>query len=272
MEWTVVSPPGRWFDLSLSELWAHRELLGFLVWRDVKVRYKQTLIGGAWAVIQPLATMLLFTLIFSRLAHLPTEGMPAPIFYFTGLLPWLYFSAALTNSANTIVEHQRVVTKVYFPRLILPLSGVLPGLVDFGVSFVVLIVLAMMMGVSISYTILLTPLFVILAMLAALGAGLWLSSLNALYRDFRYALPFFIQVLFFASPVIVPASFIPDRYQWILGLNPIAGAISGFRWAFTGVNEFPRAFILSGSIVTVGLLISGLLFFRRVEHLIADVV
>ncbi len=270
--WAEITPPGKWFGLNLPELWRSRELLAFFVWRDVKVRYKQTLVGAAWAVLQPLATMAIFIVVFSRVAKLPTGPIPPAVFYLSGLVPWLYFSAALTNSANTIVEHQRVVTKVYFPRLILPMSGVLPAAVDFGISFVILLGTSLFMGVQFGWRVMLAPLFLLFAMVAALAGGVWLSGLNALYRDFRYALPFFVQLLFFASPVIVPTTFFEEKYRWILALNPMSGVISGFRWALTGVGAFPSDLVIIGLVVSFFILVSGLMFFSRLEDVIADVV
>src|SRR5208283_1281854 len=201
-----IIPPGRWWALPLDELWNYRELLYFFVWRDIKVRYKQTAIGAAWAVLQPLLTMLVFSLFFGRLAHIPSDGLPYPIFYYCALLPWMYYAAALQNATNTIVDNQRLITKVYFPRLILPLSSVLSGMVDFGISFLMFVVMMIFYGIRPTAAALWIPAFLLLAVVTALGVGLWLAALNSLYRDVRYVLPFLIQLWMFASPVAYPSS------------------------------------------------------------------
>src|SRR6202142_1981946 len=201
-----IEPPTRGWVLPFAELWEYRELLYFFVWRDIKVRYKQTAIGAAWAVLQPFLTMLIFSLFFGKLAHIPSEGLPYPIFYYSALLPWMYFAAALQNTTNTIVDNQRLITKVYFPRLALPLSSVLSGLVDFGVSFLMFIAIMIYYGIRPTPAIFWFPAFLLLAILTALGTGLWLSALNAIYRDVRYVLPFLVQFWLFASPVVYPVS------------------------------------------------------------------
>src|SRR3984957_12726797 len=213
-----ITPPTRWWILPFGELWNFRELIYFFVWRDIKIRYKQTAIGAAWAVLQPLLTMLIFSLFFGRLAHIPSEGLPYPIFYYSALLPWMYFAAALQNATNTIVENQRVITKVYFPRVALPLSSVLSGLVDFGVSFLMFCVLMVYYHVHPGLAILWMPAFLLLAVLTALGVGLWLAALNAIYRDVRYVLPFLVQFWLFASPVAYPSSLVPQKWRWLYGL------------------------------------------------------
>src|ERR1700685_4123968 len=222
-----ITPPTRWWILPFGELWDFRELIYFFVWRDIKIRYKQTAIGAAWAVLQPLLTMLIFSLFFGRLAHIPSEGLPYPIFYYSALLPWMYFAAALQNATNTIVENQRVITKVYFPRLALPLSSVLSGLVDFAVSFLMFVVLMIYYGIRPTVSMLWFPAFLSLAILVALGVGLWLSALNAIYRDVRYVLPFLVQFWLFASPVAYPSSLVQPKWRWVYGLNPMAGVIEG---------------------------------------------
>ena len=225
--------------LPFDELWNYRELLYFFIWRDIKVRYKQTAIGAAWAVLQPLLTMLVFSLFFGRLAHIPSDGLPYPIFYYCALLPWMYYAAALQNATNTIVDNQRLITKVYFPRLILPLSSVLSGMVDFGISFLMLIVMMIYYGIRPTAAVLWIPAFLLLAVLTALGVGLWLSALNALYRDVKYVLPFLVQFWMFASPVAYPSSLVPEKWRWLYGLNPMAGVIEGFRWSLTGHGQAP---------------------------------
>ncbi len=267
-----ISPSQGWWDINLRELWEYRELLYFFIWRDIKVRYKQTVIGIGWAVIQPFFTMLVFTLFFGRLARIPSDGMPYPVFYYTGLVLWMYFANAIANVTNTIVEHQRVVTKVYFPRLILPLSATLSGLVDVGVSFAVLIVLLLFYGVLPSAAILFTPVFVLLTVATVLGAGLWLSALNAIYRDVRYVVPFFIQFWMFVSPVAYASSLVPARWRWLYGLNPMAGIIEGFRWSLTGHGQAPGVLLLASMCAVFLLVLGGLGYFHKMESTIADVV
>lgn len=267
-----ITPPGRWWVLPLDELWNYRELLYFFIWRDIKVRYKQTAIGAAWAVLQPLLTMLVFSLFFGRLAHIPSDGLPYPIFYYCALLPWMYYAAALQNATNTIVDNQRLITKVYFPRLILPLSSVLSGMVDFGISFLMLVVMMIYYGIRPTSAALWMPSFLLLAMLTALGVGLWLAALNALYRDVKYVLPFLVQFWMFASPVAYPSSLVPGKWRWLYGLNPMVGVIEGFRWSLTGHGQAPggASFVSVGAVIVV--LISGVAYFQRMETKIADVV
>ena len=267
-----ISPPTRWWVLPFGELWDFRELIYFFVWRDIKIRYKQTAIGAAWAVLQPLLTMLIFSLFFGRLAHIPSEGLPYPIFYYSALLPWMYFAAALQNSTNIIVENQRVITKVYFPRLTLPLASVLSGLVDFGVSFLMFVVLMIYYGIRPTAAIIWFPAFILLAILTALGVGLWLSALNALYRDVRYVLPFLVQFWMFASPVAYPASLVPQKWRWLYGLNPMAGVIEGVRWSLTGNTARPGRLIFVSTAAVLVLLVSGIAYFQKVETTVADVV
>lgn len=267
---TRIEPPRGWFDLRLKELWSYRELLYFFVWRDVKIRYKQTAIGVLWVVLQPLLTMLVFTLFFGKLAKLPSQGLPYPVFYFAAVVPWMYFSTALLTATNVVVEHQRVITKVFFPRLILPFSAVLSGLVDFTIGFIVLIIFTFAYGIHPGPTAFLLPLFLLLAILTALGVGLWLSALNALYRDVRYLMAFLVQFWMLASPVAYPSSMVPAKYRWLYGLNPMAGVIDGFRWSLTGHGQPPSAVLLASSIMVCLVLFGGLLFFNRMEVSIAD--
>src|SRR5579863_2805678 len=267
-----ITPPTRWWILPFGELWDFRELVYFFVWRDIKIRYKQTAIGAAWAVLQPLLTMLIFSLFFGRLAHIPSEGLPYPIFYYSALLPWMYFAAALQSATNTIVENQRLITKVYFPRLILPISSVLSGLVDFGVSFLMFVAMMIYYGIRPSAAMLWLPVFLLLAVLTALGVGLWLAALNALYRDVRYVLPFLVQFWMFASPVAYPSALVPVKWRGLYGLNPMAGVIEGFRWALTGHGQ-PPGVLMAASSAAVGLLVlGGLIYYHAVEGKIADVV
>ena len=266
-----ITPPTRWWILPFGELWDFRELVYFFVWRDIKIRYKQTAIGAAWAILQPFLTMLVFTLFFGRLAHIPSEGLPYPIFYYSALLPWMYFAASLQNATNTIVENQRLVTKVYFPRLALPLSAVLSGLADFGVSFLMFLAMLIYYGTRISAAVIWLPVFLLLAVLTALGVGLWLSALNAMYRDVRYVVPFLVQFWMFASPVVYPSSLVPQKWRWLYGLNPMAGVIEGFRWSL-GRGNPPGRLVLVSTGVMILILLSGIAYFQKMETTIADVV
>lgn len=266
-----ITPPSRWWALPVKELWAYRELLYFFVWRDIKIRYKQTAIGAAWAVLQPLLAMAVFTLFFGRLAHLPSEGLPYPIFSYCGLLPWMYFAAALQNTTTSIVENQRLVTKVYFPRLDLPISSVLSGLMDFGISFLMFVAMMIYYQIHLSVSMLWFPAFLLLAVLTALGVGLWLSALNAIYRDVRYVLPFLVQFWMFASPVVYPSSIVPQKWRWLYGLNPMAGVIEGFRWSLTGHGDSPGRLIVVSTAVVIVVLLGGVAYFQKMETRIADV-
>jgi lipopolysaccharide transport system permease protein len=267
---TRIEPPRGWFDLRFAELWNYRELLYFFVWRDVKIRYKQTAIGVLWVVLQPVLTMLVATIFFGKLAKLPSQGLPYTVFSFAAIVPWTYFSAALLNATNVVVENQRVITKVFFPRLILPFSAVLSGLVDFAIGFMVLVIFTLSYGIRPTITVLLLPLFLLLAILTALGVGLWLSALNALYRDVRYVLPFLVQFWTLASPVYYSSSMVPERYRWLYSLNPMAGVIDGFRWALTGTGHPPSAVLIASTAAVCLMVVGGLLFFNRMEVSIAD--
>jgi len=267
-----IEPPRSLFELRFGEVWAYRELLYFFVWRDVKIRYKQTAIGVLWVVLQPVLNMLVFTLFFGRLAKLPTDGLPTPVFYFAALVPWAYFSSALQLTTNVVVDNQRLITKVYFPRLILPVSTVLSGLVDFAIGFAVLAIFTLAYGIKPTLATLWLPMLLLLAVLTALGVGLWLSALNALYRDVRYVIPFVIQFWMFASPVAYPASLVPSRWRWLYGLNPMTGVIEGFRWALTGQGRPPDLVLLASVGMVLVMLFGGLIYFNKMESTIADVV
>lgn len=267
-----IVPPQGLLDLDLAEIWAYRELLYFFVWRDIKVRYKQTAIGAAWAVLQPFLTMVVFSLFFGTLAKIPSHGLPYPIFYYTALLPWTYFATALQNASNVVVEQQRVITKVYFPRLVLPAAAVLAGLVDFGIAFVLYLPLQLYYGIAPTRAILFLPIFLLLAVLTALGIGLWLSALNAVYRDVRYVVPFLVQFWMFASPVVYPSSLIPPRWRALFGLNPMAGVIEGFRWSLTGQGKPPDLMLLASAGMVALVVVGGLIYFNKMESTIADVV
>jgi lipopolysaccharide transport system permease protein len=261
-----------WLALDLAELWAYRELLYFFVWRDIKVRYKQTVIGAAWAVLQPVMTMLVFSLFFGKLAKISSGGLPYPIFYYCALLPWMYFSAAMQGATNIVVDQQRVITKIYFPRVVLPISSVLSGLLDFAISFAVLLGMMVYYRIIPTGAVIWLPAFTLLAILTALGVGLWLSALNALYRDVRYVVPFLVQFWMFASPVAYPSSIVPEKWRWLYALNPMAGVIEGFRWALTGHGQPPGIFLAASSGAVVLLVLSGLVYFHAMEGTIADVV
>jgi lipopolysaccharide transport system permease protein len=265
-----IEPPRRLFNLRLEELWAYRELLYFFVWRDVKVRYKQTAIGVLWVVIQPLMSMGVFTIFFGRLAKLPSQGLPYPVFYFAALVPWAYFSSALSSCTNIVVSNQHVITKVYFPRLVLPLAAVCSPLIDFCIGLIVMIALTLSFGIRPSVTVVLLPVLILLAVLTAIGVGLWTSALNALYRDVTSVIPFAVQFWMLASPVAYPSSLVPERWRWLYGLNPMAGVIDGFRWALTGHGQPPGPMILVSAAMVAVLLFGGLIFFQRMEGTVAD--
>jgi len=265
-----IEPPRGLFELRFGEVWAYRELLYFFVWRDVKIRYKQTAIGVLWVVLQPVLTMLVFTLFFGRLAKLPTDGLPTPVFYFAAVVPWSYFAYALQMTTNVVVDNQRLITKVYFPRLILPISSTLSGLVDFAIGFVVLAIFTFAYGIRPTLAALWLPVLLALAVLTALGVGLWLSALNALYRDVRYVIPFLIQFWMLASPVAYSSSLVPPRWRWLYGLNPMAGVIDGFRWAITGRGQAPSLLLLASAFAVALVVLGGLFFFNRMETAVAD--
>jgi lipopolysaccharide transport system permease protein len=267
-----IDPPSGWTAIGFRELWDYRELLYFLTWRDVKVRYKQTALGAAWAIIQPLFMMLVFSLFFGRLAKIPSDGIPYPIFTFCALLPWQLFAHALTESSNSLVANERLITKVYFPRLVVPIAAVLGGLVDFAVAFAILLVMMLYYGIVPTWAIVTLPGFILLAVMTALGVGLWLSALNVKYRDVRYTINFLIQFWLFATPVAYPSSLVPAKWRALYGLNPMAGVVEGFRWALLGKTEAPGAMLWVSVAVVIVILIGGLYYFRRMEQEFADVV
>ena len=268
----ILEPSKVYFRLKLGDLWEYRELLYFLVWRDVKVRYKQTVLGAAWAILQPVMTMVVFSVFFGRLAKMPSDGIPYPVFAFAALLPWQLFAYALSESSNSLVSNQNLITKVYFPRLVIPISAVLAGLVDFGIAFVVLLGLMRYFGIIPTAAVALLPLFVLLAILAALAVGLWLSALSVKYRDVRYTIPFLTQLWMFATPVAYPSSIVPEPWRALLGLNPLAGVVEGFRWALLGKSQGPGLLLAVSVVAVVILLVGGLIYFRRTESTFADVV
>lgn len=266
-----IRPSRKWVSLNLRDVWAYRELLYFLIWRDVKVRYKQTLLGAAWAIIQPLFTMLIFTLFFGKLAGMASDGLPYPVFAYAGLLPWTFFSNAMTHSGNSLVSSSNLITKVYFPRMIIPGAAVGAGLVDFAIAFIILIGLMAYYKIAVTWSIIMFPVLVLLTALLALAVGMWMSALNVKYRDIRYVLPFMIQLLMFATPIIYPASLVPAKWRWALTLNPLTGIIENSRAALFGRTFDWLALGISSSI-TLALLVFSAYTFRRMERSFADVI
>jgi homopolymeric O-antigen transport system permease protein len=257
--------------LGLAELWGARELLYFLTWRDIRVRYKQTALGASWAILQPLLAMVVFTVFFGKLAKVPSDGLPYPIFSFTALLPWTYFAQSLAQSSNSLVGSSHLLKKIYFPRLAIPVSTILAGLVDFAAAFIVLVVMMVYYRVHVSATLMFLPLFLALATMTALGVGLWLSALNVKYRDVRHIVPFLTQIWLFATPVAYPSSMLHDPWRSLFGLNPMAGVVEGFRWSLLGTPP-PSAMIWISVAVSVMMFFTGLKYFRKVERSFADVV
>jgi lipopolysaccharide transport system permease protein len=266
-----IEPSKGWVALELRDLWVFRELLYFLTWRDIKVRYKQTALGVFWAILQPFLTMVVFSLFFGKLAKMPSDGVPYPIFNYVGLLPWTFFSGAITISSNSLVANASMITKVYFPRLIIPISSVLSGLVDFAISFLILIVMMFIYPVHPGWGILLLPVFLLLSLITSLGVGLWLSALNVEYRDVRYIVPFLTQFWLFATPVAYSSHLLSEPWLTLYGLNPMVGVVEGFRWALIGTNP-PSLMIGLSTIVSILLFVTGLFYFRRMEKNFADLV
>ena len=270
--WRVIQSSTGWVSLNLREFWRYRELLYFLVWRDVKVRYKQTVLGAAWAIVQPFFTMVVFSIFLGRLAKVPSDSLPYPIFAYCALLPWQLFAHALTESGNSLVGNQNLITRVYFPRLVIPLAAVLSGVVDFAVAFVVLLGMMVYYGIVPTSAAATLPLFLFLVLATALGVGLWLSALNVQYRDVRYTIPFLTQIWLFASPVAYPAKLVPETWRAVYSLNPMAGVVEGFRWALLGTASPPGPLLAVSVAAVLALLVSGLYYFRRMEKTFADVV
>ncbi len=269
---TVIKPSRGWIPLDLKAFWEYRELLYFLTWRDIKIRYKQTLIGAGWAILQPFFTMIVFTIFFGRMAKVPSEGVPYPIFSYAGLLLWTYFSTAVTNSSNSLVGSSNLISKIYFPRLIMPLSSALAGILDYFIALSILIVMMFIYHITPSPLLLLLPVLLLCSFFAASGVGLWLSAINVKYRDVRYAIPFLIQIWLFATPVIYPASMLPEKYRWILALNPMGGLVEAHRACILGNQPINWQSLAISLGVTVFIFVTGAFYFRRMERFFADII
>jgi lipopolysaccharide transport system permease protein len=267
-----IAPSTGWVPLRLNELWEYRELLYFLTWRDIKVRYKQTALGAAWAIIQPVFTMVIFSLFFGRLAKMPSDGVPYPIFSMAGLVPWTFFVYGLSQASNSLVGSQNLIKKVYFPRLVIPISSLCSGLVDFAIAFVILFVMMFYYGIAPGWNIVWIPAFILLTLVTSLGVGLWLSALNVQYRDVRFTIPFLTQFWMFATPIAYPSSLLSEPWRTVYGLNPMVGVVEGFRWALLGTQTQPGPIILASVAAAIFLMISGAFYFRRMERTFADVV
>jgi lipopolysaccharide transport system permease protein len=267
-----IYPPTRWAFLDWRELWAYRELIYFLTWRDIKVRYKQTTIGVAWALLQPLAMMTVFTLLFGKLAKLPSEGVPYPLFAFAALLPWQLFSRTISESTNSLVTDQRLITRVYFPRIIVPLATTLAAMADFAIATALLVALMVIYGFFPGTAVLWLPVLVVLMLMTALGVGFWLSALNVEYRDVMYTVPFLNQFWFFVTPVVYSSSLVPEPWRVLYGLNPMAGVVEGFRWALLGVGEGPSPMLAVSTLIAITLFVSGIAWFHRREHTFVDAI
>lgn len=268
----AVREPQKDISLRLKELYEYHELIYFLIWRDLKVRYKQTALGVAWAIIQPFMTMVVFTIFFGNLAKMPSEGLPYPVFSFAALLPWQLFANAMTTSSNSLVNNRDLITKVYFPRIILPIASIVAGLVDFCIAFIVLVAMILYYGIIPSAAIVVLPFFVLLAMASALAVSMWLSALNVQYRDVRHLIPFMTQIWLFVTPIAYPSSLVPENWRFVYGLNPMAGVVEGFRWALLGKSNVSWSLVTISSLMVLFLLIGGVLYFRRMERTFADVV
>ncbi|MCB9162660.1 MAG: ABC transporter permease [Caldilineaceae bacterium] len=267
-----IEPTHGWVALQLRELWRYRELLYFLTWRDIKVRYKQTVLGAAWAVIQPFMTMVVFSLFFGRLAQIPSDGIPYPIFSYAALVPWTFFANGLSQSSNSLVGSANLIKKVYFPRLAVPIATILSGVIDFVLAFLVLLVMMFFYGIVPTANVVWLPVFLLLALVTSLGAGLWLSAMNVQFRDVRYVVPFLVQLWLFATPIAYPSSIIPEPWRTLYAVNPMVGVVEGFRWALLGVETRPGPMVIVSAIAAGALLVSGAFYFRRMEKTFADVV
>jgi lipopolysaccharide transport system permease protein len=269
---TVITPSRGWVALQLEKVWEYRELLYFLTWRDIKVRYKQTVFGAAWAIIQPFFTMVVFSLFFGRLANMPSDSVPYPLFSYAALVPWTFFANGLSQSSNSLVTSANLIKKVYFPRLIIPIAAIFASAVDFVLAFTVLLVMMLFYGIMPTVNVLWLPCFLLLALTTSLGVGLWLSAMNVQFRDVRYTVPFLTQFWLFATPIAYPSSLLSEPWRTLYGINPMVGVVEGFRWALLGVATAPGPVISVSSLASLALLVSGLFYFRRMEKTFADVV
>jgi lipopolysaccharide transport system permease protein len=267
-----IRPSRGWRHLNLQELWEYRELLYYLSWRDIKVRYKQTVLGAAWAIIQPFMTMVVFSLFFGKLAKMPSDGIPYPLFAFAGLVPWTFFANGLAQSSNSLLQNSNMLKKVYFPRLIIPISTIVSGVIDFAVAFVVLILMMIYYGIFPTANIVWVPFLLLLEVGTALGIGLWLSAMNVQFRDVRYVIPFLTQFWLFATPIAYPSSLLAEPWRTVYGLNPMVGVVEGFRWVLLGTETAPGPMVVLSSLVSLALLTTGLYYFRRLEKTFADTV
>ena len=268
----LIKPTKGWVSLQLKDLWEYRELLYFLVWRDIKVRYKQTVLGAAWAIIQPLFIMAVFSLFFGKLAKVPSDGVPYPLFCFAALVPWTLFSNGLSQSSNSLVGSAHLITKVYFPRMVIPIASVISGTLDFFISFIVLFGMIAVYRIFPTLNTFWIPLLILLAFVSSLGVGMWLSALNVQFRDIRHAVPFVTQIWLFATPIAYPSSLLGEPWRTIYGLNPMVGVVEGFRWALLGRATAPGSIVIISSLAAVIILIGGAFYFRRMEKNFADVV
>lgn len=266
-----IEPSKGWVSLRLNELWNYRELTYFFIWRDIKIRYKQTVLGAFWAILQPLLTMVIFSLFFGKLAQVPSDGIPYPIFSYSALVPWIFFANGLLQASNTLVNNANMVKKIYFPRLIMPVSSVLAGIVDFVLAFTVLLMMMFYFRIYPTANIVWLPLFLLLALVTSLGTSFWFSAMNVQFRDIRYIVPFVIQAWMFLTPIIYPSSLIPEPWRTIYGINPMAGVVEGFRWALLGTDTEPGLMTFISAVVATFLLVSGAFYFRRMEKTFADV-
>lgn len=266
-----IEPSRGWVSLKLKELWQYHELLYFLTWRDIKVRYKQTVLGAAWAIIQPFFTMIVFSLFFGKLAKIPSDGIPYPIFSYAALVPWTFFANGLSQSSNSLVGGANLIKKVYFPRLVMPISGVVSGVVDFVLAFLILIGMMLFYGIIPTLNVFWLPFLLLLAFLTSLGVGLWLSALNVEYRDVRYVVPFLTQFWLFATPIAYPSSLLSEPWRTLYGLNPMVGVVEGFRWALLRTDTAPGPIIIVSTLASLAILVSGAFYFRRMEKTFADV-
>lgn len=268
----LIAPSKGWASLGLGELWEYRELVYFLVWRDIKVRYKQTVLGATWAVIQPFMAMVVFSIFFGDFAQVPSDGLPYPIWNYAAMVPWQFFANSLANSSNSLVSGSNMIKKIYFPRLALPLATVFAGVVDFVLAFSVLLLMILFYGILPTAKVLWLPFFLLVAFITSLGVGLWFSAMNVQFRDVRYTVPFITQLWLFATPIVYPSSIIPEQWRLLYSINPMVGVVEGFRWAMLGTDTAPGPIIIVSSLTAVGLLVSGVYYFRRMEKTFADVV